>query len=89
MHRDDLAGRGQDVVGDLFQVLLLIEYEIVYDDYDSANADRQPQIPGVFTALVTCVIPAVQFWIENQSSIIERLVLISNTTTATGRHTTK
>ncbi len=31
MHRDDLAGRSQDVVGDLIQELLLIEYEIVYE----------------------------------------------------------
>ncbi|BAS08791.1 hypothetical protein AHiyo4_22130 [Arthrobacter sp. Hiyo4] len=31
VHRDDLAGRGQGVLGDLIQELLLIEYEIVYE----------------------------------------------------------
>jgi hypothetical protein len=44
MHRDDLAGRGQEAVGDLFQELLLIEYEIVYDNYYPGLRERQP--PG-------------------------------------------
>jgi len=48
MHRDDLAGRGQDVVGDLFQVLLLIEYEIVYETLWTGNRGASTPFAGMF-----------------------------------------
>ena len=60
VHRDDLAGRGQDVVGDLFQVLLLIEYEIVYDNYylrsfRTSTPDFSGVLRGACNAGHTCV----------------------------------
>jgi hypothetical protein len=36
------------VVGDLFQELLLIEYEIVYDNYCLGSVERQPLAFGSF-----------------------------------------
>ena len=88
-HRDDLAGRGQDVVGDLFQELLLIEYEIVYENYCPGSAGRQPLFRKDFRALVTHVISGVQFWIIDDVSIMELAVLISNAGMAIVSHTTK
>lgn len=79
MHRDDFAGRGQDAVGDLFQELLLIEYEIVYDNYYPGSVERQPFVFREFSGLlVTQVISAYSFE-RAQISIIEHLVRISNT----------